>query len=112
MQGRGIQKSLADFIIKSPGTAKQYQYAWSKWYFWNSIRFGNSFQTSEVKVLNFLFYLFQIGKSYSVISTHKAMLFQTLPFLGNMRINNTVLISKFMKSFFTHKPAMPRYLVT
>lgn len=79
---------------------------------WNSIRFGNPFQTSEVNVINFLNYLFLSNKSYSVINSYKAMLLQTLPFFGNTWCKNCPLITRFMKGiYFRRKPA-PRYIFT
>lgn len=63
--------------------------------------------------MNYLYFLFRSGKSYSVINTHKAMLLQTLPFFGNEWIKgSTLLIPRFMKSVFIQKPSVPRYVVT
>lgn len=63
-------------------------------------------------MVNYLFYLFRLNKSYSVINTHKAMLLQTLPFFGNKWCKDCSLISRFMKSVFMNKPSVPRYIVT
>lgn len=62
-------------------------------------------------MLKYLFYLFKLGRSYSVINTHKAMLLQTLQFFDNGWCKSTVLIPRFMKSVFRYKPNRPRYLV-
>jgi len=43
----------------------------------------NSLRLSEVDVLCFLSFLLRKHLSYSVVNTHKAMLFQTLPFFGS-----------------------------
>ena len=40
---------------------------------WNYIPYGNPFQMTEITVIQFLKYLFQGGKSYSVLNSHKAM---------------------------------------
>ena len=53
-----------------------------------------------------------MGKSYSCINTHKAMLLQTLPLLGNKWCNNCNLINRFMKGVFYQKPPLPRYQFT
>lgn len=79
---------------------------------WNSIRFDNPFQTTETIVIQFLYYLFAVGKSYSVINSHKAMLLQTLPFFGNSWCKTCSLISKFMKGVFFQSPPKPRYQFT
>ena len=46
--------------------------------------------------------------SYSVINTHKAMLFQTLPFFGVKWTANSVLIPKLLKGYFNCKPVRPK----
>jgi hypothetical protein len=79
---------------------------------WNGIRFDNPFQTTEIVVLTYLCYLFQIGKSYSVINLHKAMLLQTLPLMGNTWCENCNLITRFMKGVFMKMPPKPRYNFT
>ena len=45
--------------------------------------------------------------SYSVVNTHKAMVFQTLPFFGVLWIKESVLISKLLKGYFNIKPVKP-----
>lgn len=114
LQRRGISTSIADLIVSSwrEGTRKQYGYAWKKWFVWNTLRFGNPFQTSEVIVIQFLHYLVQIQRSYSVINSHKAMLLQTLPFFGNNWCKECTLINRFMKGVFFQSPPKPRYLFT
>ena len=51
-------------------------------------------------VLKYLSSLYQTGKSYSVLNSHKAMLLQTLPFFGNLWCKYCQLISRFMKGVF------------
>ena len=80
--------------------------------FWNGIRFANPFLTTETLVLQFLFFLYKSGKSYSVVNTHKAMLLQTLPFLGNSWCSNAALINRFMKGLHSEIPPKPRYIFT
>ena len=96
----------AEFILQSwaKGTKKQYESAWSTWCIWNSIRKSDPLHASEAVTLNYLFYLFKLGKSYSVINTHKAMLLQTLLFLGNVWCKSSVLFPRFMKSVFQYQP--------
>jgi hypothetical protein len=63
-------------------TNKQYQLCWRKWILWCNQWKVNSFRPSEVDVLCFLSSLMRKKLSYSVVNTHKAILFhQTLPFL-------------------------------
>jgi hypothetical protein len=50
--------------------------------------------------------------SYSVVNTHQAMLFQTLPFFGVLWIKESVLISKLLKGYFNIKPVKPRIMTT
>lgn len=50
--------------------------------------------------------------SYSVINTHKSMLFQTLPFFGVEWTSNSVLISKLLKGYYNIKPIKPKKLIT
>lgn len=114
LQGKGIPEDIAGFISTSwsDGTRKQYSCAWRKWYLWNHIRFSSPFQTSESVVLNYLYFLFMSGKSYSVINLHKSVLLQTLPFFGNSWCSDSKLIIRFMKSVSIHKPARPKYIMT
>ena len=74
--------------------------------------YGNPFQTTEITVIQYLNYLYQTGKSYSVLSSHKAMLLQTLPFLGNLWCKDCKLISRFMKGVYSNRRPQPRYLFT
>ena len=62
--------------------------------------------------MEYLHFLFSLGKSYAVINCHKAMLLQTLPFFGNVWCNDTKLITRFMKGVFMRKPHKARYQVT
>ena len=59
---------------------------------WNYIRYGNPFQTTEITVIQYLNYLYQTGKSYSVLNSHKAMLLQTLPFFGTGGVKTVNLL--------------------
>jgi len=49
---------------------------------------------------------------YSVVNTHKTMLFQTLPFFGVLWIKDSVLVSKLLKGYFNIKPVKPRMMNT
>ena len=81
-----ISKSNAFIITSSwrkPTTFcnKQYLLCWRKWILcWNQWKV-NSFRPSEVDVLSVLSSHMRKQLSYSVVNTHKAMFFQTLPFL-------------------------------
>lgn len=81
---------------------------------WNSVRNSSAFKTTEMTVIQYLYYLNKLGKGYSAINSHKSMLTQTLPFFGNAWCNNggCVLISRFMKGVFYSTPPKPRYTVT
>ena len=63
-------------------------------------------------MIQFMFFLHKTGKSYSCINTHKAMLLQTLPLLGNKWCNSCNLITRFMKGIYRQKPPLPRYHFT
>ena len=60
----------------------------------------------------FLNYLFQGGKSYSVLNSHKAMLLQMLPFFGNLWCKDCPLIRRFMKGVYFKRRPKPRYVFT
>lgn len=62
-----------------------------------------------MSVLNYLECLKRLGKSFSVVSTHKSMLLQTLKLLGNAWCDNPVYVSRFMKGLFNSIPPKPRY---
>ena len=62
-----------------------------------------------MSVLNYLHFLKTLGKSYSVLNTHRSMLLQTLKLLGNSWCDNTVLIPRFMKGLYNEIPPLPRY---
>lgn len=80
---------------------------------WNSSRFGSPFYTTEAIVLQYLFYLSRLPRSYSVVNLHKAMLLQTLPFFGNKWCKDSCnLIQRFMKGIFFENPPRPRYKMT
>ena len=63
-------------------------------------------------MLKYLYYLVSLGKSYSVINTHKSMLLQTLPFFGNSWYDKSSLIPRFMKGIFFSRKPRPKYFVT
>lgn len=50
--------------------------------------------------------------SYSVVNTHKSMLFQTLPFFGVKWVSFSILIPKLMKGYFNIRPTRPKQLFT
>lgn len=76
------------------------------------LRFGNPYQTTEIIVLDYLFYLHKLGRSYSVLNTHRGMLLNTLPFFGNNWCDKCSLISRFMRGIFLKTPPLPRYAFT
>lgn len=72
----------------------------------------NPFQASEIDLINYLYFLFNTKKSYSVLNLHKSMLLQTLPFFGNNWCSKTLLVSRFMKGIFHVQPPAVRYKFT
>ena len=58
-------------------------------------------------MLNYLQYLKRLGKSYSVINTHKSILIQTLKLLKNSWCDNPFYISRFMKGLLNIQPPTP-----
>ena len=68
--------------------------------------------TTEVVVLQFFNYLVHLNKSYSVINSHKAILFVALPFFGNTWTKNCPLIVRFMKGVYFCRKQSPKYLFT
>ena len=56
--------------------------------------------------------LFQKGRSYSCINSHKSAICQTLTLLGNLSFENNSYIQRFLKGVFNLRPPRPRYLFT
>ena len=50
--------------------------------------------------------------SYSVINTHKSMLFQTLPFFNVRWTSASVFVAKLLKGYFNIQPVKPKRLIT
>ena len=114
LESQGLLPETANTIIQSwrPGTRKQYDLAWKRWYFWCLRRKVNPLITTEIKVVDYLYYLKLNNKSYSVLNTHKSMLLQTLPFFGNSWCQNCFLVKRYLKGCFHSKPPVPRYRFT
>lgn len=77
----------------------------------------NSRQTSPTSpsvklLLDYLSILFQKGRSYSCINSHKSAICQTLTLLGNLSFENNSYIQRFLKGVFNLRPPRPRYLFT
>ena len=102
-------KQTADIILNSwrPGTQKQYEFAWRKWYLWCLCRKSDPFITNEMTVLKYLDKLHRQKRSYTVLNTRESMLLQTLPPFGNSWCDNTSLIKCCMKGISQLKPPMP-----
>ena len=60
----------------------------------------------------YLSYLVSLGKSYSVINTHKSMLLQTLQLLGQNWCYKPLLITRFMRGIFIMNPPQAKYAFT
>jgi len=98
----GVHTELQDSSQSwSAGTRKQYRHAWEKWCIWNSNREDDPFHSSKIKVVNYLYKLVKLNKSYSVINSVNPLCCRHYPFFGNSWCKIPVLISRFMKNVFS-----------
>ncbi|XP_060064749.1 uncharacterized protein LOC132545098 [Ylistrum balloti] len=114
LQKQGFSRQAATLVFSSwkQSTSKQYDLAWNNWVSWCGERQVGANHPTIKEVISYLTHLFNVGKSYSVINTHKCMLSQTLPLLGHTVLMNNALISRFMKGVFNTNPPKPRYSST
>lgn len=109
----GVSKESAEVIAKSwrPGTIKQYQLAWKRYFLWCHKRKKDPFHPSETLILDYINNLRLSGVSYSVLNTAKSMLSQTLNLFG-VNFDNFRLLSRLMTGCFNLKPPRARYNFT
>jgi hypothetical protein len=62
--------------------------------------------------VNYVSWLASKPRSYSVVTTHKVAILQTLMACGNMTLVDSVLIPRVMKGIFNSNPPKPRYTCT
>ncbi|XP_033730006.1 uncharacterized protein LOC117319285 isoform X1 [Pecten maximus] len=85
---------------------------WKQWRNWCNQRRIDFHKASEKDIVNYLLYLADLGKSYSVINTHRSMLSQTMQMCGVQACKDSVLISRVMKGLFNRNPPLPCYVGT
>lgn len=113
-KNRGIPQGVIDTVFKSwkEGTKKQYSSAWKKWSLWCCLRNCDSIRPLETDLVAYLLYLKNIKKSYSVISSHKSTIFETLKIVNPSFPTTSNLIYRFMKGLKVEIPPKPRYSST
>jgi hypothetical protein len=79
---------------------------------WCDLQFRNPIHPTEELILNYLCYLKNIKKSYSVICTHKSVIVETLKLVSPLLDLSTVTINRFMKGLYNTIPPKPRYSAT
>ena len=114
LKNKGFSDNVITSIFNSwrPGTRKQYKSAWTRWARWCYIRKCSAVRPSEASIVTFLQYLLNLEKSYSVISTHKAGILETLKLINSTYIRDFKVISRFMKGLSVLKAPRPRYAFT
>lgn len=85
--------------------------AWRKWTLWCNRQQVNCELPTEKDIADYLISLHTEGKSYSVLNTHRSMLFQTLQLISG-RVFDSIIITRIMKGLYNVNPPKPKYRVT
>ena len=87
----------------------QYKSVFSLWLDYCSRRQMNPILTDVVTVLDFMYELYNQGKSYSLLNTTQSALSSFVLFLDGKDLGYHPLISRFLKGVFNLRPPIPRY---
>lgn len=114
LASKGISSSVVELLLAGarPTTQIAYQSAWSAWCSWCAERRSNPVSATINDVLEFLGYLFSLGRAYNTINVARSMLSGTLPPLEGQPIGQHYLVLKLMKGIYNSKPPKPRYSAT
>ena len=95
-----------------PGTEKQYQSAWKRFFSWCSQRSCDLFSCSLNIVLDYLVDLFYKGLEYSTINSHRSAISVTHLPVDGICVEIHPFISRLMEGIFNLCPPCPRYVPT
>lgn len=79
---------------------------------WCCLRSCDSIRLLETDIVAYLLYLKNVNKSYSVISSHKSTILETLKIVNPSYIITSNLIYRFMKGLKVEIPPKPCYSST
>ena len=90
-------------------TVASYQSAWKRWVDWCSKRNLDTLSPSLAIVLDYLFYLFNIGFATASLNTHRSMLSMTVDPIEGHNVGEHPLVVQLLKGCYNLNPPKPRY---
>lgn len=97
---------------KANGPWKQYIAVFNNWTEFCKLRSWPFSETNIPHCLEYLTYLFKLGRSYSSINTARSCLSSLLPTVGGSQLGQNKLILDFMNGVSRLRPPAPKYLTT
>ena len=109
---QGISQEVSDFLMQAwrEGTQQQYGVYLRQWSSFCSESQVSVFSPTLNQVLQFLWVLFSRGLSYSAINTARSALSAVVS-IDNTPIGQHRLVSRFLKSVFEQRLALPKNVV-
>lgn len=106
-----IPTNVSDLLANGNrvGTQRAYQSAWKSWNRWCSEQARNSVAPSIVQVLEYLTFLYEIGRSYRTINIHRSMLSCTLPGIDGIDIGKHPMVSRLLKAVYNKRTPRAKY---
>ncbi len=110
---QGISKNVAKFMLGAwrSGTQKQYNCYIMKWIQYCNSKNINYRDPSIGQVLDNLYQCFRRGLAYSTLNTIQSSLSKIIKF-DNLPVGQNEYVILLMKSFYQHRPNLPRYNCT
>ncbi|KAM4770877.1 LOW QUALITY PROTEIN: uncharacterized protein WCC33_002647 [Rhinophrynus dorsalis] len=93
----------------APGTRAVYSSAWSCWCRWCLERGLDSVSASPVEVVNFLSYLFDLGRAYRTINTYRSAISAGHSVVDGHPVGQHVLVCRLMRGIRFSRPPQSRY---
>ena len=110
----GLSPDVAQIIRASwtVSTQSAYNTPVRRWLDFCNRRQLNPLQPIVSQVLDFLYTLYKLGLSHSVIGTHRSAISAIVEIPGVPQLGEHWLVSRFMKGIFHLRPPQPRYTKT
>lgn len=107
----GFSAKVSDLLTKyfRPSTNSAYQTAWKQWFHWCRERSINSILPALNQVVDYLTYLFDLGKSYRMVCVHRSMLSCTLPEIGRVTLGQNRYVIRLLRSFYNQRTPTSKY---
>lgn len=108
---QGLPGNVSGLLLEGSwrNTHRAYQSAWRCWNNWCLERSKDSVSPTLSQVLEYLTFLFDLGRSYRTINVHRSMLSGTLPRIETFEIGKHPLVCKLLKDIYNKRTPGAKY---